>query len=93
METFWCVGGRMGGCGLPGAFGRVALVVDEWEMGGFGSAGARMPIFSRYGAGRGGWCWKQKQDTEGPAVWKREGPVLLGSWTGCVSAGKGCWDR
>ena len=55
METFWCVSGRMGGCGSPHACGRVVWVVRQWEMGGFGSAAARMPGFSRYDAGRGRW--------------------------------------
>jgi len=39
METFWCVSGRMGGCGLPRACGRVVWAVSErWAV-----LGARRP--------------------------------------------------
>ena len=68
METFWCVSGWLGGCCLPRACGRVVWL---WEMGGLGSAEARMPGFSRYDAGMGGGGgWKQKQEAEGTALWK-----------------------
>ena len=36
----------------------------QWEMGGFGSAAARMPGFSRYGAGMGRWMLETRKPRE-----------------------------
>ena len=55
--------GRMwfASCLRPGSVGSASV----WEMGGFGSAEARMPGFSRYGAGMGRWMLETEAGTRG----------------------------
>ena len=69
-ETFWCLEGWIGGHGLPRGCSRVVWAVRQWEMGGFGSAGAGMSGFSRYDAGRVRWVLETEAGTEGNALWK-----------------------